>query len=47
MPVHVISPHGRQSLPKVRALLDFAVPVYAASSLNWPRIGPTTMLRQT
>jgi len=25
-PVHVVSPPGRQSLPKVRAFLDFAVP---------------------
>jgi DNA-binding transcriptional LysR family regulator len=26
MPVHVISPHGRLALPKVRAFVDFAVP---------------------
>ena len=26
VPVHVVSPTGRQSLPKVRAFLDFAVP---------------------
>jgi DNA-binding transcriptional LysR family regulator len=26
MPVHVISPQGRLSLPKVRAFVDFAVP---------------------
>jgi DNA-binding transcriptional LysR family regulator len=26
MPVHVMSPHGRLSLPKVRAFMDFAVP---------------------
>jgi DNA-binding transcriptional LysR family regulator len=26
MPVHVISPHGRLSVPKVRAFTDFAVP---------------------
>jgi DNA-binding transcriptional LysR family regulator len=26
MPVHMISPQGRLSVPKVRALLDFAVP---------------------
>jgi DNA-binding transcriptional LysR family regulator len=26
MPVHVISPHGRLALPKVRAFADFAVP---------------------
>jgi DNA-binding transcriptional LysR family regulator len=26
LPVHVISPHGRLSVPKVRAFVDFAVP---------------------
>jgi DNA-binding transcriptional LysR family regulator len=26
MPVHVISPNGRLSVPKVRAFIDFAVP---------------------
>ena len=26
MPVHVISPHGRLALPKVRSFVDFAVP---------------------
>jgi DNA-binding transcriptional LysR family regulator len=26
LPVHVISPHGRLSVPKVRAFIDFAVP---------------------
>jgi DNA-binding transcriptional LysR family regulator len=26
MPVHLISPHGRLALPKVRAFVDFAVP---------------------
>jgi DNA-binding transcriptional LysR family regulator len=26
LPVHVISPHGRLSVPKVRAFMDFAVP---------------------
>ena len=26
MPVHVITPHGRLSVPKVRAFMDFAVP---------------------
>jgi len=26
MPVHVISPHGRLSVPKVRTFMDFAVP---------------------
>jgi DNA-binding transcriptional LysR family regulator len=26
MPVHLISPHGRLSVPKVRAFTDFAVP---------------------
>jgi hypothetical protein len=26
MPVHVISPNGRLSVPKVRAFTDFAVP---------------------
>jgi DNA-binding transcriptional LysR family regulator len=26
LPIHVISPHGRLSVPKVRAFIDFAVP---------------------
>jgi DNA-binding transcriptional LysR family regulator len=26
LPVHVIAPHGRLSVPKVRAFADFAVP---------------------
>jgi DNA-binding transcriptional LysR family regulator len=26
LPVHVIAPHGRLSVPKVRAFVDFAVP---------------------
>jgi DNA-binding transcriptional LysR family regulator len=26
LPVHMISPHGRISVPKVRAFIDFAMP---------------------
>ena len=26
LPVHVIAPHGRLSVPKVRAFIDFALP---------------------
>ena len=31
MPVHLVSPHGRLSVPKVRAFVDFAVPVLRAA----------------
>jgi DNA-binding transcriptional LysR family regulator len=26
LPVHLVSPHGRLSVPKVRAFVDFALP---------------------
>jgi DNA-binding transcriptional LysR family regulator len=26
LPVHLIAPHGRMSVPKVRAFVDFAAP---------------------
>lgn len=26
LPVNLVTPHGRQAIPKVRAFVDFAVP---------------------
>src|SRR4029077_442276 len=37
LPVHVITPQGRLSVPKVRAFLDFACPGCEVISRGWPR----------
>ena len=42
IPVHLVSPHGRLSVPKVRAFADFAVPRLreAFAKLSWPAAQP-------
>jgi len=35
MPVHLVSPHGRLSVPKVRAFVDFAVPRLRSAFARW------------
>jgi hypothetical protein len=47
LPVHLISPHGRLSVPKVRAFVDFAVPQLLRSSRHrlshsWDRYSTTS-----
>jgi len=42
IPVHLVSPHGRLSVPKVRAFADFAIPRLrdAFAKLSWPAAEP-------
>jgi DNA-binding transcriptional LysR family regulator len=35
LPVHLVSPHGRLSVPKVRAFVDFALPKLRARFAEW------------
>ena len=35
LPVHLLAPHGRMSVPKVRAFVDFATPRLALRSRAW------------
>ncbi|MGJ7525569.1 LysR family transcriptional regulator [Variovorax sp. GB1P17] len=35
LPVHLVSPHGRLSVPKVRAFVDFALPRLRAGFAQW------------
>lgn len=35
LPVHLVSPHGRLSVPKVRAFVDFALPKLRAGFAAW------------
>ena len=35
LPVHLVSPHGRLAVPKVRAFVDFALPALRAGFANW------------
>jgi hypothetical protein len=35
LPVHLVSPHGRLSVPRVRAFVDFAVPRLRTGFARW------------
>lgn len=38
LPVHLVVPHGRLSVPKVRAFVDFALPKLRAGFADWCRV---------